>query len=482
VGAREVVRLVAELKMMKDKMKEMEKEGEMMAEKLRVLRKEKNDLAKVFINLKKKYEAVVHEMENNKELEITREELQKHKQANAKLLKQCSDALESEKNTSAKLGEAKEKIEELEKTVAKLRGVLVKANQRFQEDKQAIKDLRGELSTAKQTNEDLLVELEHVRSSSAGTDSLKSTIKELEEKVERLAGEIEAVGQEKETVSAEFEAYRVKAHAALQTNAEEIGKIESYVEKISKMEGEAKELKQKEISLNETILELKGSVAANAELQEQFRDLQDENAELLTQNEESKRNLQQFNSQWEQKYTQLEQTVKQKTNLVEQLEAKEAELLNQLEEEKKSSQSSTSLADFGGLTRSDGHLSSSGGAFREEGAQYLLHAQQKALREDELSQSRFKIEQLTELLRERDEEQRVLKSSEARIKEELEILKRASPQQNGSPDYLKTIVLKYMENPESQHKHLLPVLAKLLHFTQSETESVRFLPKSRSWW
>ena len=55
VGATEVMRL-----------KEVERQSEMLVEKVMGLKKEKNDLKKVFINLKKKYEAVVHEMENNK--------------------------------------------------------------------------------------------------------------------------------------------------------------------------------------------------------------------------------------------------------------------------------------------------------------------------------------------------------------------------------------------------------------------------------
>ena len=55
VGEEEVMRL-----------REVEREGGMLIEKVMGLKKEKNDLKKVFINLKKKYEAVVHEMENNK--------------------------------------------------------------------------------------------------------------------------------------------------------------------------------------------------------------------------------------------------------------------------------------------------------------------------------------------------------------------------------------------------------------------------------
>ena len=217
------------------------------------------------------------------ELETTQEELTKLKQNNAQLEEQYSTTLENEKKTAEKLQEAKEKMEEMDKTVGKLKGVLVKANQRFQEDKQTIKELRGELLSVKKVNEDVLAELNHIRSSSSSTDNLKSTIKELEEKVERLGGEIEGLTQDKEMVGAEFEAYRVKAHAALQTNAEEIGKIDVYLEKISKLEGEMKEVKGREVGLNETILELKGKVAGKGELEEQLRDLQDENAELLTQ-------------------------------------------------------------------------------------------------------------------------------------------------------------------------------------------------------
>ena len=282
----------------------------------------------------------------------------KQKETNAELLQQSTTALENEKKTSEKLQEAKEKMEELDKTVGKLKGVLVKANQRFQEDKQTIKDLRSEIASAKKVNEEVLAELDHIRSSSSSTDNLKASIKELEEKVERLNGEMEGVAQDKEMVAAEFEAYRVKAHAALQTNAEEIGKIDSYLEKILKLEGEVKEVKQREVSLNETILELKGKVAGRGELEEQVRDLQDENAELLTQvsflsfflfffffalllqfplkkilqAEEGRRNLQSFNQQWEQKYTQLEQIAKEKDNLVERLEEKEGELRKELEE------------------------------------------------------------------------------------------------------------------------------------------------------
>ena len=131
-----------------------------------------------------------------------------------------------------------------------------------------------------------------------------------------------------------------------------------------------------------------------------------------------------------------------------------------------------------------------------------------------------------------------MRAAEGTLKQEMETLRRAARGVvvgggggEGAPDFLKNVVIKYMENPEQQHKvryrpfpltlllrlppylppslyssssfrnyyfkyfvivifyylssqHLLPVLAKLLQFTDNDVERVREYPKKSGlgWW
>ena len=103
---------------------------------------------------------------------------------------------------------------------------------------------------------------------------------------------------------------------------------------------------------------------------------------------------------------------------------------------------------------------------------------------------------MKERLRIIEEENRVLRADEQRLQEEVK-LKRGGEGETLS--YVKNIILKYMENPEQQHKvsyrsvawkllgdlHLqvlLPVLATLLHFSESEVQKLQDPKRKTGWW
>ncbi|KAF9920286.1 hypothetical protein FBU30_009905 [Linnemannia zychae] len=83
----------------------------------------------------------------------------------------------------------------------------------------------------------------------------------------------------------------------------------------------------------------------------------------------------------------------------------------------------------------------------------------------------IKLQHLTELLNESEANHQRLLDQEKVLKEEIRNLDRAEKRQNLSVDYLKNIVLKYLETTDKEP--LLPVLTTVLQLSPAEVASLR---------
>ncbi|KAK3843207.1 MAG: hypothetical protein J3R72DRAFT_112645 [Linnemannia gamsii] len=83
----------------------------------------------------------------------------------------------------------------------------------------------------------------------------------------------------------------------------------------------------------------------------------------------------------------------------------------------------------------------------------------------------IKLQHLTELLNESEGNHQRLLDQEKVLKEEIRNLDRAERRQNLSVDYLKNIVLKYLETTDKEQ--LLPVLTTVLQLSPAEVASLR---------
>ena len=218
------------------------KEKEKLVGMVRAVKKEKNDLAKVFMNLKKKYGEVV--------------------QASA---------------SKAELVQSQERVGELEGKCKKLRDVLARANDRIQQNKVQMKQTGEHMVVL----ESKLMKLEG--EAGVAGEQHQAKLRDLEGVLEKMEKERELMKEEKKKVEEEFNNYRVKATTALQQNAGELGRVDEYVNTISSLRVEVAQLKQADLRLKEKIIELQATQNSSPSLKEEVEDLQNENAELQSQ-------------------------------------------------------------------------------------------------------------------------------------------------------------------------------------------------------
>ncbi|KAF9951545.1 hypothetical protein BGZ72_006965 [Mortierella alpina] len=106
--------------------------------------------------------------------------------------------------------------------------------------------------------------------------------------------------------------------------------------------------------------------------------------------------------------------------------------------------------------------------FSEPNAGPAVHAPLSSTKEKEYQ---VKLQHLTELLNESEANHQRLLDQEKLLKEEIRNQDRAERRQNLSVDYLKNIVLKYLETTDREP--LLPVLTTVLQLSPAEVASLR---------
>ncbi len=226
--------------------KERESVESELQEVIRVLRKEKNDMAKAFLNLKKKYEITLQ----------TVKELQDHPSPlSTPPSPSSSPSISSPSPSSSDLAEQN----------AKLREILRKANERIQSQKSRIRLLEEQmeeerigLPTTPDVNseftdrESRAREREAMREAeekwrsrlSAAEESLKQAERERDTLQKERERERESLVKERDALREEFESYRLKAHGALQHNAAELSRVSEMEETLSHLRQEVAQLKQ----------------------------------------------------------------------------------------------------------------------------------------------------------------------------------------------------------------------------------------------
>ena len=280
--------------------------NEELKEKVKSTRKKKNDLAKAFINLKKRYESILKEQEGGGGAGGPR--------ADPEMIEKY-EAMEEE------LKEAKERIVELEERAAKMKQLVAKANQRIQENKQTIQAHLVTIEMLEEKNNELTVAAE-------GDDSVSSEVveKKIEEAVSAMRDQLvqqreesARLASELSATKSEFESYRVKAHSALQLNAGEMSKVSEYQDTIAQLKSDIHSLTLNEQKLNEHILDLQSTQATSISLTDQMRELQAENADLLTQMSENEQRYKDMNADLKRKIDDLVE----KMDLLEESHGKE---------------------------------------------------------------------------------------------------------------------------------------------------------------
>jgi len=107
----------------------------------------------------------------------------------------------------------------------------------------------------------------------------------------------------------------------------------------------------------------------------------------------------------------------------------------------------------------------------------LHYAQIHASQASALSVARRQIQELTEQLHETEEHMRLIQLQENTLKENIRDLERSKTRENENLDYLKNVIVKYMETNE--HESLLPVIATILHLSPDEVRRVKTARSSR---
>ena len=95
----------------------------------------------------------------------------------------------------------------------------------------------------------------------------------------------------------------------------------------------------------------------------------------------------------------------------------------------------------------------------------------QAAREEELVALKTALAQAQDSVREGDEMMRLHNLQETALKKEIRELERTKKRDGANLEYLKNIVLKYMETQE--HDKLLPVLTTILQFSPEEVAKVQ---------
>eukprot|EP01103_Thecamoeba_quadrilineata_P007249 TRINITY_DN1706_c0_g1_i4.p1 TRINITY_DN1706_c0_g1~~TRINITY_DN1706_c0_g1_i4.p1 ORF type:complete len:573 (+),score=190.14 TRINITY_DN1706_c0_g1_i4:577-2295(+) len=109
----------------------------------------------------------------------------------------------------------------------------------------------------------------------------------------------------------------------------------------------------------------------------------------------------------------------------------------------------------------------------------LFHfMQMHATLTDELSRARTRIQQLNELLQDSERMDSLHQMQENLLKNEIRELERAKVRSSLNLDYLKNIIVKFLETDERQA--MLPVLVTLLQISPEEVQRIKVASSSRS--
>jgi len=87
---------------------------------------------------------------------------------------------------------------------------------------------------------------------------------------------------------------------------------------------------------------------------------------------------------------------------------------------------------------------------------------------------------LTELLEQSETNEKLHELQAKLLKDEIRELQRATKRSTADMDYLKNIIVKYMETQE--HEKLLPVIASILQFAPEDIKIIQESNSKRSKW
>jgi len=115
----------------------------------------------------------------------------------------------------------------------------------------------------------------------------------------------------------------------------------------------------------------------------------------------------------------------------------------------------------------------------DAGDQILYYAPLQALREEELAKSQSKIKEMASALNEAEKMEKLHNMQEQVLKQEIRDLQRAQKRESTNPEYLKNVIVKYLEFDDQQEK-LLPVISTLLQLTPVEVRRLDEKRKARN--
>jgi len=101
----------------------------------------------------------------------------------------------------------------------------------------------------------------------------------------------------------------------------------------------------------------------------------------------------------------------------------------------------------------------------------LHFAQVQALRDEEINNLNKRIQDLQNLLSDAERMEKLHHLQEQHLKNEIRDLQRTLKRENANPEYLKNIMVKFIEF-EDQREQLLPVIATVLQLSPAEMRRI----------
>jgi chromosome segregation ATPase len=419
--------------------------------------------------------------------------------------------------------EDKKKLEEecskLKEKVAKLQQLLAKAKEQFDakargasEAKAEAARLRGELSAATTLAEDLRAKLnEEQEVLERAQEALRALRREQSQRQEALEARVNGAEAELAAVQEEFRAYKLRAQSAIRESATlaQAPDPSDFLRLRMENEALARKISEAEVAAKAASDSLAGlreeSQQREQRLTERVRALEEERGQIESKH---KRALAELEAEYGIKYEELRSALgdhrdRSKRSLAEKdsqlsiLQAQLTEARQQLVKARSESTTTTPhISHSPSPTLDSTPLKSHHGAppassepqqsmpasapVSPSGPLLLLHtANLQSMKEVEVQSLRQRVALLEHENGELERTAQLHEAQERALKEQIRELDRSKTRETVNVDYLKNVVVKYMETEE--HDRLVPVIATLLHLTPEEIARINDARRRRSW-
>lgn len=519
-AAKEQVQIYEQMQAKRDE--EWIKKKNMLKDTADKLNKQRGTLTKAIEDLDQRTKALEA---SERQIAIMEQELE-GKRAESAELDRLRRALEEREITEQEqLKKKEEEIASLNVKFSKQKNLF--ATMKLQKDQatQRLSELEGKVEANNQATQRLLQE--RVDAARAETRA------EYEARLEDQVREISRVKEQLASVKEEYRSYKVRAQMALRQKSVESGQHEQYEEHISVLNGEKDQLQKVVKELTDYNQQLRGFEAQYEAMAKEVMVLQEEKSALQSKLSSLREQLREDRS-WKEDYEKLQKEKEELADAAMQELAKTQEehtaAYQQLSEEFKQHRErmQQQLADKdASIAQAQSHiadLKNAVAALKQSQARAVQHQQQdhqhqqyqqhqqknlpisasapihqpvvsaddakrkaglvhyshlQSVRDDDLAQARRSITELQQQLAESENMSKLHLLQTQALKEDIRELERAQKREGANLEYLKNVVVKYMEGGD--HDKLYPVISTILQFKPEERRRVEQVHAKGFW-